>query len=416
MSRVLIAHPGAAHFIYELVVATLGLGHAARFATGFYYDPAGTLATLMRRLPASAAAKLEREFKRRSFPGLDPKDVDTHPELELAYVATARLARRYPGLPDRVMHWRNRTFDRRIAARIRRERPEVVIGHDTSCLETLSAAREVGATAILNQMIGHLAIGDAILREEASRQPLWADSLHAGAPAWLIDQCRAEALTADVILSPSPYVTQTLTDIGVAPDKIRLQPFGVRIDRFRPAEQPRGDGKIRLLYVGQISQRKGLSYLLDAMARLGRSDLELVLVGGLVGAGRGLEAHQQYFRHIPNVPHHEVAELFRSADLFVYPSLHEGSALALIEAMASGLPVITTLNSGTLARDGEDGLIVPVRDVDALAGAITRLADDHDLRRTMAVSARARTEEFTWGHYRTRLGEVLSTAKPSARP
>jgi glycosyltransferase involved in cell wall biosynthesis len=407
MSRVLIAHPGAAHFIYELVVATIGLGHATRFATGFYHDPNGWLAALTRRLPAGLAGKIERELKRRSFPGLDPSLVDTAPELELAYVAAARLLKRSPKIPDAVMRWRNRVFDARIARRIARERPEVVIGHDTSCLETLRAAKAVGATAVLNQMIGHLAIGDAILREEAARQPLWADSLHAGAPAWLVDQCREEALTADVILSPSPYVSETLRQVGVPEERIRLQPFGVRIDRFRPAERPRGDGKIRLLYVGQISQRKGLSYLLDAVARLNRSDIELVLVGGLVGAGRGLEAHRGRFRHIPNVPHHEVAELFRSADLFVYPSLHEGSALALIEAMASGLPVITTLNSGTLARDGEDGLLVPIRDVDALAAAIARLADDHTLRQTMAASARARAEEFTWAHYRTRLGAAL---------
>ncbi|TAD91021.1 MAG: glycosyltransferase [Alphaproteobacteria bacterium] len=410
MSRVLIAHPGAAHFIYELVVAAVGLGHDTRFATGFYHDPKGGLARLVARLPSGLAAKLERELKRRSFPGLDPAIVDTDALLELAYVGSARIFRSRPALPERVMHWRNSTFDARIAARIRAaaSAPEIVIGHDTSCLETLRAARERGALAVLNQMIGHLAIGDAILREEAERQPLWADSMHAGAPAWLIDQCRQEALTADRILSPSPYVSETLRQVGVPEERIRLQPFGVRVDRFRPAERPRGDGKIRLLYVGQISQRKGLAYLLEAMARLQRSDLELVLVGGIVGAGRGLEAYRPWFRHIPNVPHHEVADLFRSADLFVYPSLHEGSALALIEAMASGLPVITTLNSGTLARDGEDGVLVPIRAVDPLAEAITRLADDPTTRAAMAASARARALEFTWDHYRTRLVETLA--------
>lgn len=406
-----VAHPGAAHFIYELVAAVQALGFRTRFLTGFYYAGRGLLAAAVRVLPGKLRSAIERELNRRSFPRIDADDVRQHRVLELAYVATARL---YPHRPDRaaaVMHWRNRRFDRTVARAVTATRPDIVIGFDTSALQTIRAAKFVGSIAVLDQMIGHIASGRAILAEEAARQPDWADSLHADAPEWLIKQCLAEAREADRVFVPSEYVRETMIAAGTDPARIDLLPFGVRIDRFRPSDQPRGDGRFRLLYVGQISQRKGLSYLLEAVRLLDASDVELVMVGGIVGQGRGLARHEGRFRHVRNVPHAEVAELFRSADLFVYPSLHEGSALAIFEAMASGLPVITTLNSGSMVRDGMDGHIVPIRDPQAIADRIAGLRADPALRVAMARSARQRAEDFTWDQHRKRLGALLDGLK-----
>jgi alpha-maltose-1-phosphate synthase len=404
---VLIGHPGAAHFIYEMVAAVEALGFDARFETGFYYDPQGIWARLLALVPESQRGKIERELKRRSFNGIDARRVLVHPVPELAYVAAARLANHRPAMPKAVMAWRNRSIDSAIARRIRRERPRLFIGHDTSAIRSFEAAKASGTLTVLNQMIGHLAVGDRILREEAALHPDWADSLHAGAPQAEIDQCLAEARMADAILSPSDYVTQTLIEVGVAPERIHLQPFGVRVDRFKPSETPRNDGIFRLLYVGQISQRKGLKYVLEAVKQIGDRSIELVLVGGLVGEGRGLAPYDGWYRPVRNVPHHEVERLFQSADALVYPSLHEGSALAIFEGMATGLPVITTLNAGSVVRDGIEGKIVPIRSVDAIAEAILTLKNDADLRCALGRAARVRALGFTWGHYRDRLGPIL---------
>jgi glycosyltransferase involved in cell wall biosynthesis len=409
----LIAHPGAAHFIYELVAAAQGLGCDARFETGFYYDPAGALASLIGHLPADLRGRLERELRRRTHSGIDTRKVLTHPLYELLYVAAARKLKHKPEIPARLMAWRNRRIDDLAAARVRRDRPAVTIGHDTSAIATLKAAKAVGSRAILNQMIGHLAVGDRILREEAALLPDWADSLHANAPQWLIDQCIEEARLADVVLAPSDYVRQTMIEVGTPAERIEIIPFGVRVDRFAPPpEVEKGgtrtpDGKFRLLYVGQISQRKGLHYALEAVRQLGDRDIELVLVGGMVGQGRGLKPFEGWYRHVPNVPHSEVPALFRTADAFIYPSLHEGSANAIFEGMASGLPVITTLNSGSMVRDGIEGYIVPIRDSAALAQKIATLKADAGLRAALGRAARVRALQFTWDHYRSRLGQIL---------
>jgi alpha-maltose-1-phosphate synthase len=171
---------------------------------------------------------------------------------------------------------------------------------------------------------------------------------------------------------------------------------------------PRPRDRFRLLFVGHLSQRKGIGYVLEAAKRLrGLPGLELVLVGRKVGAEAAFAPYADLFRHVSHVPFHEVHTLFQDADVFVYPSLHEGSAFVTYEALASGLPIVTTPNAGSVVRDGVEGFVVPIRDVDALVERIERLHRDPDLRRAMSEAARARARDFTWAHYRRRVATQL---------
>jgi len=161
------------------------------------------------------------------------------------------------------------------------------------------------------------------------------------------------------------------------------------------------------LFVGQISQRKGIKYLLEAFKNLRLEKAELVLMGDVIGSGEGLKAYEGIFKHIKSVSYAELPKYYQSADIFVYPSLHEGSALAIYEAMASGLPIITTHNSGSVVRDGEEGFVVPIRDVEALMRKLLLLYQDYCLRNSMGKKARKRAESFSWAQYRFRLAVVL---------
>jgi glycosyltransferase involved in cell wall biosynthesis len=101
------------------------------------------------------------------------------------------------------------------------------------------------------------------------------------------------------------------------------------------------------------------------------------------------------------VPRVELREIYRQADVFVFPTLVEGMGIVVLEAMASGLPVITTPNGpGDIVRDGVDGFLVPPRDVDAIVERLERLRADPQLRQEMARNARIRAQEFTWDAYR----------------
>jgi glycosyltransferase involved in cell wall biosynthesis len=113
------------------------------------------------------------------------------------------------------------------------------------------------------------------------------------------------------------------------------------------------------------------------------------------------------------VPRADIKKEFLAADVFVLPTIAEGSALVTYEALACGLPVITTPNCGSVVRDGIDGFIVPVRNVEALADAIERVVSDRTLRATLSANARERAKEFTWARYGERLIDALSSLEPA---
>lgn len=396
----LVHHPGSNHLAYELVAALQAGGIPTDFDTGFFYTDEGIAARLTRLLPAGRRVAVERELRRRSHKGVDPARVRFLASPEIAYVALNRLGLA-PGPLARVVGWRNEVFDRWVASRVRREKPTFVVGHDSSALLSQRAAREVGSISVLNQVIGHIEAGIQVFREETERAPEFAETLVVP-PDWIIERCRVEALEADRVLVPSDYVRDTLIERGTKPERIAVIPYGVDIERFRPMPKPAGQ-KFRILFVGSLSQRKGIKYLLEAVKRLRLPDAELVLVGRRIGSEAAFAPYDGSFRHVPHVPYHEVHRLFAEADIFVYPSLHEGSAFATYEAMASGLPVVTTPNTGSVVRDGVDGFIVKPRDVETLMERIERLYRNAELRRSLGASARQRAEGFTWRAYRERV-------------
>lgn len=410
-TRVLVHHPGSNHLTYELTAGLQQSGFACDLDTGFFYTENGAAAGLARRLPSSLRDKVIRELRRRSHAEVDPTRLRLLPWPELAYVALNRAGLQ-PDPLARVVGWRNEIFDHWTARRIRKERPHIVVGHDSSALLSQRAAKEYGGVAVLNQVIGHIEAGLDVFREEAERAPEFAETLTVP-PRWIVERCAIEALEADHILTPSDYVRDTMIARGADPARVFVLPYGVNTARFRPGPRS-ADGKFRILFVGSLSQRKGVKYLLEAVKRLRLPNAELVLVGKFTGARAAFAPYENVFRHVSHVPFHEIHALYADADLFVYPSLHEGSAFATYEALASGLPVIATPNTGSVVRDGLDGFIVGPRDVEALMARIELLYREPGRRREMAASARRRAEEFTWAAYRRRLADFFDGLAPAS--
>ena len=149
--------------------------------------------------------------------------------------------------------------------------------------------------------------------------------------------------------------------------------------------------------------RKGVQYLYTALEKLNGRQLSVRMVGSVAIQ----EPYQRRLRERADltgrVPRQEVRHHYQWADVFVFPSLCEGSATVTYEALAAGLPVITTPNAGSVVRDGVDGFIVPIRDAEAIAAKLDLLAGDPGLLAQMAENARARAQEFSWEKYGQRL-------------
>jgi alpha-maltose-1-phosphate synthase len=380
-------------------------GVPVRFEAGFVYRRGSLLARLVSLLPAQSGARAQRVLMRRHDPRIEDRSVHLYPWPELAYVASRQL-----GVPEpmqaRALLWRHDRFDRHVARVVRRTGTPLVIAHDGQALATFRAAKQVGAISVLNQATGFVREAMLIYREEATLCPDFEESLSTHLPLSVCDSMAVEALEADHVLAPSAYVRDTLLRLGVAAERIALLPYGVDIARFRPSARP-VEAPFRVLFVGLISQKKGVKYLLEAARRAGLAPGSLILAGGVVGAGSGLAPYRNLFRHVPHVPYGDVHRLYQDADVFVFPSLHEGSAFANLEAMASGIPVITTPNAGSMVRDGVDGFIVPIRDAGAIAEKLDLLRRDPERRRAMGAAARARAEEFSWARHRRELARLV---------
>lgn len=286
-------------------------------------------------------------------------------------------------------------------AKCRLELCDVFHGWGNFSLKSIRRAKRFNAVTVVERASSHPRYQYRLLREEYSR---WGRRFRL--PAAALRRAETEIREVDYVLIPSDFVRDSFRTEGVPESKLLQLPFGVDIERFRPAPT-RGDGPFRALFVGQVGIRKGVPYLLEAWRQLGWDDAELLLLGRILPEVKAMLARDKPagVRHLGHVD--DPVSVYQQADVFVFPTIEEGSALVTYEAMACGLPVITTPNAGSLVRDGEDGFIVPIRDIDALATRIEDIRSDAARRRQMGASARRRIEPFTWCRYGDTLVETL---------
>ncbi len=403
---VIVAHPGGGQMrSFEAAAGLQQAGLLQRFVTGFYFRPESLWGRGTQVLLNGGSFKLQGLLRGRFHPELSPERVLSFPFPDLAFQCVSRAVNR-PGPTSRVHAWRNQWFDRRVAKTLAREQPAAVLCYDGCALHSFRRAQPLGVLCVLDQCTAHIKTGLKLYREEAERHPEFADSLPIQLFEGFVGQCCEELERANAVVVSSSYCRQTLLDHGVGQGKIFEVPYAAAVSRFRPPGS-RKSQPFRVLFVGQVSQRKGIKYLLEAFKQLALPNAELLLVGGIAGSGKGLEAYRGLFTHIPSVPYPELHSYFQLGSIFVLPGLHESGVLAIHEALASGLPVIATPNCGSVVRDGTEGFIVPIRDVEALKEKILLLYQNKDLREEMGRQARLRAEEFTWEAYRQRLGHLL---------
>jgi glycosyltransferase involved in cell wall biosynthesis len=241
-----------------------------------------------------------------------------------------------------------------------------------------------------------------IVRAEGQAFPGWGElPSYASDPrsAHIPDEIMLK--TSDVLMCPSEFVRDDLVGkYGISPDKTVLVPYPVET-RWLDLDNLPEPG--RILFAGTAELRKGIHYLAMAADRLAVRRRYRFRVAGHAAPEVTSKPVCRGLEFLGRVPRTEVHREFTAADLFVLPSLAEGSAFVIYEALGAGLPVVTTRAAGSVVRDGIDGLIVPERNPDALAAAIEAIVEDRPLRARMAAAARERAREFAVDKFAERL-------------
>jgi glycosyltransferase involved in cell wall biosynthesis len=356
------------------------------------------------------------EFKRRRYPEILKSVTNTSPFLELLRLTSLKIGfhqflHHEFGLASVDVIYRN--LDRHVAKKVACFAPGPVYCYEDGALETFRAAKKVHSKCLYDLPIGYWRSAHSLFIEESQLQQEWAPTL-----SCLSDSSRKlerkdeELRLADRIFVASTFTRRTLEQCPFPIAPISVVPYGADIGICSsPQKTTKPSDPLRILFVGGLGQRKGLSYLLEAIKTLGPS-VHLTLIGRKsVDSCRPLDMATDTHRWIPSLPHEDILREMRNHDVFVFPSLFEGFGLVITEALSQGLPVITTPNTcgPDVISEGVDGFIIPIRDSEAIAEKIELLLRDRNLLAAMREAAQEKARQLTWANYRARLISDIKT-------
>jgi len=261
-------------------------------------------------------------------------------------------------------------------------------------------AEKNGALKVIDMPNSYPTIYDGIERREMA---LWAKKVKPSVPEHIIEQVVRDIERADIVLCPSKFVYDSMIQNGVPIEKCRINYFGVNTDVFEPRKK--APSVIRFVCVGSICLRKGHQYLFLAYEKLKMKypNVELYCIGTVLTdfdrewkKWKGLVTHQDYISPAG------LSDLYQETTAFIMASVEEGFARAIIEAMAAGLPILATHESGatTLVENGEEGLIFKSRSEKEIYDAMEKLILNPIMVEKLGNNAQKRGRVInTWDDY-----------------
>ncbi len=407
---IILSHSGKQHS-YHTALAMYKLGVLQRFYTSSYVNSSF--------LQKQIEKRGENILSRRYIKGLPGSLVSANWRFEIPEMVLRKIHGKSASV-QKYVYLRDSRFDQYIANKIQKIDPEQCKhlnfwGFQGSCHDSLEAANKKGIKSICELSTAHVISARRILGEEAKLHPEWAGSIdNLEFPAEYEKRLVEEPQLAKRIVAASAFTRDSLLEAGIEPEKIEVLPLGCDTEHILYRELPEdrfSSRPLRLLYAGTVTQRKGIKYLLEAMRKIGnKKDIELHIIGGIQGSDEALMNYKGLYSYHGAISQTELFRKFGEYDALVLPTIFEGFGLVIVEAMAAGLPVITTPHSmgPEVISQGENGYIVPVRDIDALTKAIITLREKTDEEfLAMRRSARQAALGYSWEGYTERMKIIL---------
>lgn len=359
----------------------------------------------------------DRRLGQRRFPQVPWDKVRLHPAREIVRQVARRcgpavLVRHETGCAsvDAVYA----ALDRAVAAGLRRDQgpTQAIYAYEDEALESFQAARDLGIFRFYDLPSVHWKTRLRLFRDEAERLPQWAQTLDAIKDSPEKNARKDEELSAsDRIFVASTFNQIMLTEHFGTRLSVSVVPYGCPSPLVARPRQRDGGTPLRLFFAGRLTQQKGLADLISAL-KIISIDWHLTIAGQL--PDRPPEELTRFLSDprchwLGTVPHRTLLEHMTLANLFVFPSLSEGFGMVITEALAAGLPVITTPHTcgPDILTDSHDGFIVPIRSPEAIAARITQLAENEALRYQMAENALETAANNPWGDYEAAIARIV---------
>ena len=407
---VLLSHPGCGPFVQQAARGLHEAGLLGAYVTTFSYWPDSKSGKMLKAGLRLGYNEPEKQLFRRQITEVPSALVINHPLPEFLRSATAKF-----GLGDIASNFvweRTEKWFDRIVARKHLGDAEVAYGYEHACLETFRAQKALGGLCIYDQPIAHHTTVSRILDEEFKKFPEMKTSRdvhieHRRSRYNARKDC--ELALADRVVVASNFVRESLISAGYSGEKIWVIPSGApKVDTSLRRLDPK---KFVILVAGHLSARKGTYYLLEAWRRLSPPEhVELWMVGKWLLPAAWREKLPGKVCISDTVPRERLFSLFDQANVLAFPTLAEGLALTPLEAMARGVPVLTTPNSGAdrFIRDGENGKLIQPCDVDGLTNELSWAIEHPAELYEMGMRAAATMGAWQWSNYRLLLGQRVA--------
>jgi glycosyltransferase involved in cell wall biosynthesis len=403
--KIVLSHPTGNRNVRAVMASLAKADMLAQFNTTLAAAPNSLWLKL---LPAGTRS----EWLRRSFP-LPTACIHTRPALELARMALPKLGfgkcvehEKGWASVDAVYHDLDKACAKQLLNLAKKGKADAVYAYEDGALATFKQAKKLGLKCIYDLPIAYWETVQKLLSYEADRLPQWAVTLGGGI---LDSEAKLERKTqelelADVVVGPGSFVMDSIP--YWSNKKTIMSPFGspaLDIMNKQPVLSitKKSNAPLRILFAGSMGQRKGLGDLFKAIKKLDNKNIELVVMGSLLAPMEFYRNELPDFTYEPGRSHSQVLELMRSCDVFCLPSIVEGRALVMQEAMSQGLPLIITPNTGgaDLIEEGVTGFLIPTRSPEIIAEKISWFLDNRDLIPQMGEMAREKAASYTWENY-----------------
>lgn len=275
---------------------------------------------------------------------------------------------------------------------------ELFVGWSSFSRHSLKKAKAFGAVTILERGSSHIEYQRDVIDEEYRNYGLKPSSTH----PQIIEKELEEYDLADYISVPSLFAKKSFLDKGFPERKILHVPYGVDLTQFKPVKKE--DNVFRIIHCGAVTLRKGCHYLLKAFCELNLPNSELWFVGTVSHDMQSFinQYEDERITYFGSKPQGSLNWYYSQADVFSLLSLEEGLAMVQAQAMASGLPIICTTNTGgeDIIQEGRNGFVIPIRDLDALKDKISFFFENRDTCKQMGIAAKQRVQgNFSWNNY-----------------
>jgi starch synthase len=403
--KVILSHSGKQH-AYYVAKNLLELGMLDKFCTSSY---------VRSKFWQDHFTRTNNLFwTKRFIAGLYGDKVESNWRFESRYFILKKLSKNLSHAEKLVYDW-DVAYDRYMSGRVGNYEAGFFWGFQGSCFDTLQAAKNAGKTTICELSTAHVTVAKKILQEECRLHPEWAAGIsNLNFPPDFEKRLEQEPHLADHVFAASEFTRQTLLEAGVGEKKIIKLPLGADVSKikFTAKKDNIQSRPLKLLYAGMVTQRKGIKYLLDAVKDFQHKDVELHIIGNIFGAREEFEKYSSCYIYHGPVSQSELFEKYTEYDALVLPTVFEGFALVVIEAMAAGLPVIITPNciGPDIIEEDKNGYLVPVRDVKSIVEAVKKLRDKtNEEFLTMTVNAREAALRFSWENHKINVQEIFDT-------